>query len=198
MNAARLIAAGAGLAIVGAAAAFAQSRQTEQPDFRLVRQDGDFEIRDYPALVVAEVTHAGSRERASGASFRRLAAYIFAQDRPEGGEKIAMTAPVLQDEPRPGQWRMRFVMPARYTRDALPPAPEDIALVDTPARKMAAVRFSGTASDRDLALMEARLRDWMAMQGLMPAGEAEFAFYDAPMVPGPLRRNEVLIPVAVT
>lgn len=198
MNAARLIAAGAGLAVVGAAAAFAQSRQTEQPAFRLIRQDGDFEIRDYPALVVAEVAHAGTRERASGASFRRLAAYIFAQDRPEGGEKIAMTAPVLQDEPRPGQWRMRFVMPARYTRDTLPPAPEDIALVDTPARKMAAVRFSGTASDRDLALMEARLRDWMATQGLMPAGEAEFAFYDAPMVPGPLRRNEVLIPVAVT
>jgi hypothetical protein len=61
---------------------------------------------------------------------------------------------------------------------------------------MAAIRFSGNGSARDLALMEARLRDWMTGQGLMPAGEAEFAFYDAPMVPGPLRRNEVLIPVA--
>jgi hypothetical protein len=61
---------------------------------------------------------------------------------------------------------------------------------------MAAVRFSGNGSGRDLALMEAGLRDWIAEQGMMPAGEAEFAFYDAPMVPGPLRRNEVLIPVA--
>ena len=61
---------------------------------------------------------------------------------------------------------------------------------------MAALRFSGSASDRDLALMEARLRDWMRHERLMPAGEAEFAFYDAPMIPGPLRRNEVLIPVA--
>ncbi len=33
-------------------------------------------------------------------------------------------------------------------------------------------------------------------QGIAPLGEAEYAFYDAPMVPGPLRRNEVLIPVA--
>ncbi|GAA0768213.1 DNA gyrase inhibitor GyrI [Erythromicrobium ramosum] len=196
MNAGRWIAAGIGLAAVGAAAVYAQYRQTEQPDFALVSADEDFELRDYPSLVVAEVSHSGSRERASGASFRRLAAYIFAQDRPAGGEKIAMTAPVLQDETQPGEWRMRFVMPSKYTLETLPSAPADIALTQVPARRMAAIRFSGNGGGRDLALMEARLRDWMMAQGLMPAGEAEFAFYDAPMVPGPLRRNEVLIPVA--
>lgn len=196
MKAARWILAGAGLAAVGAAAVYAQYRQTEQPDFAVVRADEEFELRDYPALVVAEVSHTGNRERASGASFRRLAAYIFGQDRPAGGDAIAMTAPVLQDETQPGEWRMRFVMPAKYTLETLPPAPSDIALAQVPARRMAAIRFSGNGSARDLALMEARLRDWMMTHGLMPAGEAEFAFYDAPMVPGPLRRNEVLIPVA--
>ena len=196
MNAARWIVAGVALSAVGAAAVYAQYRQTEQPDFAVVSADEDFELRDYPALVVAEVSHSGSRERASGASFRRLAAYIFAQDRPAGGDKIAMTSPVLQDETRPGQWRMRFVMPSQYTLETLPPAPADITLTEMPARRMAAVRFSGNGAGRDLALMEARLRDWITTQGMMPAGEAEFAFYDAPMVPGPLRRNEVLIPVA--
>lgn len=196
MKAARWIAAGAGLAAVGAIAAITQARQTEEPDYREVRADGDFSVRDYPPLVVAEVSNMGTRERASGASFRRLAAYIFAQDRPEGGERIAMTAPVLQDETRPGQWRMRFVMPSQYTLATLPPAPDDIALTEVPARRMAAIRFSGNGEARDLALMEARLRDWMREAGLMPAGEAEYAFYNAPMVPGPLRRNEVLIPVA--
>ncbi len=195
MTAAKWIAAGLGIAAVGAAAVYAQ-RQTEQPEFALVRADADFELRDYPPLIVAEVSHSGSRERASGPSFRRLAAYIFAQDRPEGGENIAMTAPVLQDEIQPGEWRMRFVMPSKYTLATLPPAPADIALTQMPARRMAAVRFSGNGSGRDLALMEARLRDWITGQGLLAAGEAEFAFYDAPMVPGPLRRNEVLIPVA--
>ncbi|NCP13044.1 MAG: heme-binding protein [Sphingomonadales bacterium] len=197
MKAVKWIAASVGIAAVGAAAAvYAQSRQTEEPDFAVISAEEDFEIRDYPALLVAEVTHDGSRERASGPSFRRLAAYIFAQDRPAGGDRIAMTSPVLQDETQPGEWRMRFVMPAKYTLETLPPAPSDIALTQMPARRMAAIRFSGNGSARDLALMEARLRDWMAAQGLMPAGGAEFAFYDAPMVPGPLRRNEVLIPVA--
>lgn len=196
MNAARWIAAGVALSAVGAAAVYAQYRQTEQPEYAVVSADEDFELRDYPALVVAEVSHSGSRERASGASFRRLAAYIFAQDRPAGGDRIAMTSPVLQDETRPGEWRMRFVMPSKYTLETLPPAPSDITLTQMPARRMAAVRFSGNGSGRDLALMEARLRDWITTQGMLPAGEAEYAFYNAPMVPGPLRRNEVLIPVA--
>jgi DNA gyrase inhibitor GyrI len=196
MKAGRWIAAGLGLALAGAAAVYAQYRNTEQPEFALVRADGDFELRDYPALVVAEVTSAGDRQRASGASFRRLAAYIFAQDRPAGGEAIAMTAPVLQQETAAGRWQMRFVMPARYTLETLPPAPADIALTQVPARRMAAVRFSGNGGAGDLAAREASLRRWLAEQGITPAGEAEFAFYDAPMVPGPLRRNEVLIPVA--
>jgi DNA gyrase inhibitor GyrI len=196
MRIGRWIAAGLGIAAIGVAAVYAQSRNTEEPEFALLRADGDFELRDYPALVVAEVTSSGDRQRASGASFRRLAAYIFAQDRPQGGERIAMTAPVLQDETAPNEWRMRFVMPSKYTLATLPSAPADIALTEMPARRMAAVRFAGNGSARDLALMEARLRDWMIGQRIMPAGSAEYAFYDAPMVPGALRRNEVLIPVA--
>jgi len=196
MAIARWIAAGAGLALAGAVAVIAQSRTTEQPDFTLLREEGDFALRDYPPLVVAEVTSRGSREQASSQSFRRLAAYIFAEDRPAGGERIAMTAPVLQEEVAPGTWAMRFVMPARYTLDTLPPAPAGIALLPVPARRMAAVRFAGNGGAAELARMEARLRDWLAGQGIAPAGAAEYAFYDAPMVPGPLRRNEVLIPVA--
>ena len=61
---------------------------------------------------------------------------------------------------------------------------------------MAAVRFAGNGGAADLSTREAQLRAWLAAQGIVPEGEAEFAFYDAPMVPGPLRRNEVLIPVA--
>lgn len=198
MNAGRWIAAGLGLVAVGAAAVYAQKRNTEEPDFTLIRAEGDFELRDYPALVVAEVTSAGDRQRASGQSFRRLAAYIFAQDRPAGGESIAMTAPVIQQETGAGRWQMRFVMPSQYTLDTLPPAPADITLTQVPARRMAAVRFSGNGGAADLAAREAQLRRWLAGQGIAPAGEAEFAFYDAPMVPGPLRRNEVLIPVSPT
>lgn len=206
------IAAGSALALAGAAVAYAQYRDTEEPDFASVAIDGAFELRDYPAIVVAEITHAGTRRAASSRSFRRLAAYIFAQDRPAGGERIAMTSPVLQD--RVGEdekiamtapvmeeevatdiWRMRFVMPAKYTLDTLPAPPSDIKLTEIPARRMAAVRFAGNGAPEDLADMEQKLSEWIEAQGLRTRGGFEYAFYNAPMVPGPLRRNEVMIEV---
>ncbi|MEO0641802.1 MAG: heme-binding protein [Pseudomonadota bacterium] len=207
---------GLGVAVAAAALAgvsYAQYRDSnEEPAFKPVLSEEAFELRDYEPMIVAEVTHSGDRRQASGRSFRRLAAYIFGQDRPDGGEKIAMTAPViqervdqdqkiamtapvLQEETETDRWRMRFVMPAKFTMETLPTAPDDIALIEVPARRVAAVKFNGNGSASDLAQMEAQLSEWIGKQGLTPKGDFEYAFYDAPMVPGPLRRNEVLIEV---
>ncbi len=207
---------GAGAALGAAAiagAAYAQYRDgNEEPSYRVVLSEDSFELRDYAPMIVAEVAHDGDRRTASSRSFRRLAAYIFAQDRPRGGGKIAMTAPVLQeridedaklamtspvlqDETGADRWRMRFVMPAGYSMATLPTPPGDITLVEVPARRLAAIRFNGNGSPADLAQMEARLIAWIAAQGLSLRGDPEYAFYDAPMVPGPLRRNEVLLEV---
>ena len=213
MGTKKWIAAGLGIAALGAAIAYAQYRNIEQPEYQMVIADEEFELRDYPAIIVAEVAHDGERRSASGASFRRLAAYIFGDDRPEGGEEIAMTAPVMQqriDQNEPiamtapvmqsetstNRWRMRFAMPAQYTLETLPTPPADITLTEVPARRIAAVRFNGKASSEELALMEKQLTDWILEQELTAIGTAEYAFYDAPMIPAPLRRNEVMIEVA--
>lgn len=200
---------GIGVLAAGATAAFAYYRQAvDEPPYRLVEKSGDIELREYAPMIVAEVTHTGDREPALNAGFRRLAAYIFAQDRP--GEKIAMTSPVMQDQSAEiamtapviqdggkgtGTWRTRFVMPAQYTLETLPTPPADISLTQVPSRRVAAIRFSGNGSNKDLAEQENALREWLAERGLTATGPAEFAFYDAPMVPPPLRRNEVMIPV---
>ncbi len=208
------IAAGVGVAAIGAAAGYAQYRDIEVPAYQVVKAEAPFELRDYKPMIVAEVTHTGDQSRTRGEGFRRLAAYIFGQDRPAGGEDIAMTAPVMQDRavdqdeaiamtapvmrdsPEADQWRTRFVMPSKYTLETLPAAPADITLTEVPGRRIAAVRFSGTARAGDLADMEAELSKWVASEGLKPIGGFEHAFYDAPMVPGPLRRNEVMVEVA--
>ncbi len=202
----------AGAAAIGSAA-YAQYRdRSEYAAYEVTLSQDNFEVRDYAPMIVAEVTNSGDRRRASGESFRRLAAYIFAQDRPAGGEKIAMTSPVLenrvdqdekiamtspvlQEETGADRWRMRFVMPSKYTLDTLPTPPSDIALTQVSARRIAAVRFNGNGSAGDLAAMEAKLIAWIINHSLIPAGDAEYAFYDAPMVPGPVRRNEVLIEI---
>ena len=66
----------------------------EEPKFRFVKADGDFELRDYPGQVVAEVAVGGDRRAASNEGFRLLAGYIFGGN--AGSSRIAMTAPVSQ------------------------------------------------------------------------------------------------------
>lgn len=209
MGKAKWIAGGIALAATAAAGvAIAQYRDIEKLAYQSLEQEGAFELREYEPMIVAEVTHTGDRRRALGAGFRRLAAYIFAEDRP--GQEIAMTSPVMQDPPEKiamtspvtvgegdetGSWRTRFVMPSEYTMETLPEPPSDITLTEIPARRMASVRFNGRGTSEDLAKMEGFLRRWMAEQELTATGPAEYAFYDAPMVPPSVRRNEVMIPV---
>ncbi len=204
---------GFGLTALAAAVAYGQYRNIETPDYAVLVTEGDFEVRQYDAMIVAEVTHTGSRRETQGRSFRRLAAYIFGEDRPEGGEaiamtspvitervdqdqSIAMTAPVISQQTGEGRWRMRFVMPGEFTLDTLPTPPTDITLEEVPSRRMAAIQFSGNAREAELAARREALGNWIASRGLTRVGDYQYAFYDAPMVPGPLRRNEVMIEVA--
>ncbi|MDP9163289.1 MAG: heme-binding protein [Pseudomonadota bacterium] len=195
--------AAAGVALLGGAVLYyLQERATDEPDYRTLRTDGEFQIRHYPALVVAETVVHGPRKQALGEGFRRLADYIFAKSRP--GAQLPMTVPVMQDSGDPmasdpplfddeieGGWRTRFVMLGGHTVDDLPEPPDEVELVTLPPRKVAVVSFAGRPDDRDLAEAEDRLRGWLARHGERSEAEPEYAFYNSPMIPGPLRRNEV-------
>ncbi len=202
----RQVAAGAalvaGFAAIGAGLFLAKDKSAERPDYDVLDAEGDYEVRRYPPLLLAEtvVSDARDRRQALDRGFRTLADYIFAKSR--SGGKIAMTAPVLSDHHHGGDWptggdgwRVRFIMPRACTRDTLPPAPAGIAISDLPGRRVAAIRFSGLANDAVLQEKEAALRRWLDQRGETGSGRAEYAFYDAPFIPGPLRRNEVLVPL---
>jgi DNA gyrase inhibitor GyrI len=195
------VAAGAAL-LGGAAYYYFRERSAEEPEFRPLETDGDHQIRDYPALTVAETLVNGPRGEALDQGFRTLADYLFAKSRE--GERLPMTVPVMQDGGDPmasdpplfdddleGAWRTRFVMPSGRARDELPEPSEGVELVELPARKVAVVSFSGKATDGLLKEQEDRLRGWLAKRGEKSSGEPEYAFYNSPMIPGPLRRNEV-------
>ena len=58
-----------------------RERSTEEPDFRALESDGDHQIRDYPALTVAETVVNGPRREALDQGLRILADYLFAKSR---------------------------------------------------------------------------------------------------------------------
>ncbi len=182
---------------------------TEEPAFTLVLKDGSFEVRDYGATVVAEVTVTGSQDRASNQGFRILAGYIFggntrrqsiAMTAPVAqrrvSENIAMTAPVSQTSSASG-WTVRFTMPSGYTLETLPvPNDSRITLRDEPGQRMAVIRFSGIADARQVERRSAELEQQLQTRGLEPTGPISLAQYDPPWTLWFLRRNEVMVPIA--
>ncbi len=198
--------AGAGAAV--AVKAQRSEERTQQPDYTVSDRAEGIEIRDYPAMIVAEVTVEGSAGQARNRGFRILADYIFGNNVPadkiamtapvtqQRGEKIAMTSPVTQ-EPDGDSWTVSFIMPSEYTMATLPePATSRIDINEIPARRMAAITFNGFGNVGTLDKHETMLRDYLAENGLEAAGEATYAFYDGPWVPPQRRRNEVMIELA--
>ena len=183
--------------MLGTVAWSAMSRFVEQPSYNILMSAGSLEIRQYPPLVVAEVRRPGGRYEAVRSGFGPLARYIFAKDRP--GDKIAMTAPVTQSKTEEdSDWVVRFIMPSEYSiNDLPPPGTKDIEIKRLDASRKAAIRFSGVATDYLIAESEMRLRKWMNDNGLEPEGPPIYAYYNDPLTPGFLRRNEVLFDIEV-
>jgi hypothetical protein len=181
----------------------------EEPAFHASLQEGAFEVRDYPALVAAEVTVGGDRSAAGNAGFRALFAYItggntrrqsIAMTAPvvqaaSGGEKIAMTVPVTQTADS-GGWTVRFMMPSGSSLDSLP-VPDDprVHLVAVPPSRFAVVRFSGLAREHQVEEETAGLNGYITSHHLRPIGPPALARYNPPWTLWFMRRNEVWIPV---
>lgn len=183
---------------------------TEEPAYTATLQDGAFEVREYAAQVVAEVTVPGDRSEAANAGFRLLAGYIFGGNRRKQsipmtapvvlaeakGESIAMTAPVLQTGSGK-EWVVRFILPSAYSYDALPtPNDPKVRLLAVPRTRYAVVRFSGLANDQDVEEKTGELRAFIARHKLPVAGPTSLARYNPPWTLWFMRRNEVMVPLA--
>ena len=180
----------------------------ERPKYRVVEQEGNFELRQYESYLVAETMVEGDFDAVGNEGFRRLFDYISGKNRRQQSismtapvsqkaesEKISMTAPVNQV--RVGEkYRITFVMPAKYTMETLPePLDTRVKLKEVPGQLIAALKYSGTWSKDRYEEKKIRLQALMREKGLAPAGEPIFARYNPPFMPWFLRRNEVLIPV---
>jgi DNA gyrase inhibitor GyrI len=197
-----------GLLIVAVPAGFAMAVET--PPYKTVVRDGNYELRDYPTLVVAEVRVEGEQKAAANEGFRLLASYIFGANRKrqdiamtapvaqqEVGEKIAMTAPVAQVPGADGTWVVRFTMPSQWSLQTLPvPDNPAVTLRDTEPGRFAVLRFSGLARPEDVRKRSAELLAWAEARGLRVTGPVSLAQYNPPWTLWFLRRNEVMVEVA--
>ena len=182
----------------------------EEPAHTVVERVGNIEIREYAAMIVAEVEVSGDQTSASNRGFRPLANYIFGGNTPRRqiamtapvtaqarGQDIAMTAPVTAEAgEEDGRWTVAFVMPSEWTMETLPePVDPSVTLRRVEARRMAVIAFNGGRNARRFAAREAELTAFLQERGLAPAGAPTYAYYSPPWIPTPLRRNEIWVPL---
>lgn len=165
----------------------------EKQKYRVIKKEKEYEIRFYPPAIFATTKLSAKSYRELGSSgFQKIAGYIFGNN--ESATKIAMTAPVHMDIRENGS-SMSFVMPSEYTLDKLP-RPEDplIELHESPAIYMAAIEFSGYASDQKIKQYSNQLLESLTYKGVKISGNPTYLGYNAPYeIVG--RKNEIVVAI---
>lgn len=178
----------------------------EQPQFTLLKAEGNKEIRLYKEHVAAQTQVSGEFKDAQGEAFGRLAGYIFGDN--ANDQSISMTAPVFQtpttdnitdsmDEniAASDQWTMSFFMPSEYELEQLPVANDDRVVIKAmPERLVAAIRFSGLWKEETNKRKAEELVSWVSdVTGYEVVSEAEFAGYNPPWTLPWFRTNEMIV-----
>ena len=132
------------------------SQATPEPEYQIIRQIGDIEIRQYAAYAVAEVIVPGPSSEAGSQAFPILAGYIFGKNK--GDRKLAMTAPVTQaavptklemtapvtQSANAQGFLVQFVLPKGVLLATAPePIDPRVQLRDVPPKQVAVIRYSG-------------------------------------------------------
>ena len=182
----------------------------DEPEYEVVASHGDFELRRYAPMIIAETHVESDFEGAGNQAFNRLFSYISGNNtartkiemtapvtQEASSQKIDMTAPVVQEADGSG-WSVAFVLPADFSWETAP-EPNDslVELRLVPERLVAAIRFSGGWGEDRFGSRESELRALLPEHGLQAVGGAVYARYNAPFTPWFMRRNEVMIPVSL-
>ncbi len=121
-------------------------------------------------------------------------------------EKIAMTAPVNiepQGDSVDGimhsqRWRVQFSMPSEYSLASLPkPLNPAVTLREVPGKRYAVLVFSGLAGEDKVQQKTEELLTWLKGKNRRAIASPQLARYNPPWTLPFLRRNEILVEVAV-
>lgn len=166
------------------------------------------EVRHYDGMILVSTDMSATGRNGA---FRKLFKYIGGDN--EGNTEISMTAPVMMDTSSAkkqgteiamtapvlmtqGQESamMSFVMPKHFTLSSTPkPTDPALHIREVTDYRVAAIKFSGTLSKRNVAKQTQRLQEWIRSNGYQATSEPVEAGYHGPFTLPMFRRNEVLI-----
>lgn len=165
-------------------------KNIEKYPYKVVKNYDDFEVRIYEASLFTSVKLSNKTyKETSSQGFSILAGYIFGGN--NKNEKIAMTSPVAMtiDDAT----TMMFLVPKKYTKETLPkPDNGNIEFTEMPAKKVAAISFSGWANDDKIKGYKEKLMAALDKNGIKYTNNFYFLGYNAPFELLN-RKNEVIV-----
>ena len=191
----------------------------EEPAFKIISKVDTFEVRLYAPFLIAETVVEGDMDEASTKGFRKIADYIFGNNRvaqtgssskiamtapvtlePQS-QKIAMTAPVTlssatADLANAKMWRVHFVMPAKYNINSIPqPNNADVKLKEVPGKLFAVNSYTGFNTMANVQGKTDELLAWLQQKNIQVLGNPQLSRYDPPWTVPLFRRNEIMIEI---
>jgi hypothetical protein len=196
----------------------------EEPKYKLVSQEGAFQIRRYQPVLIAETFVDGDMDDASNEGFRLIADFIFGNNKASnptlgGSEKIAMTAPVTAEpvsqkiemtapvtiEPveiasenmsTANRWRIHFVMPSSYNLASLPkPNNSKVIVREVPEATYAVLTYSGFNFLSNVQTRTDELMAWVKSKKMQTLQSPQLARYNPPWTLPMFRRNEIMVQI---
>ena len=183
-------------------------RYGEEALYATLFSDGDYEIRLYEPLIIAQTPAEGSYRQATRAGYQRLTDYVSGNNLAKqvvtgthstqeslASSKVELTTPYYEEFIN-GVWLTSVAMPEKYTLATLPrPSDELITFNSLPRIKTAVIRFTGIKSERLINQKADALTQWIKKENLTATSAARSAVFDAPLtIPG-LNRQEIHISV---
>ena len=170
------------------------SKGIETPEYKVLKNIEDVEIRLYPNMIVAKTALQGNSFDKQGSNgFRTIAGYIFGGN--DKNQKIAMTSPVVMSIGDSAT--MYFVMPKSYKQSDLPtPSSPQVKIIEESAKTLAVISYGGFSSDKEIENYRDKLATILTKNEIKTKGDFMFMGYNAPWDVID-RKNEVAIEVIV-
>jgi hypothetical protein len=167
------------------------SNKTETQQYKVIKEEKLFEVRYYPAALMAKINSTTKSYRDLGTSgFGKLAKYIFGGNHEK--KEIAMTSPVHM-EIGDSISTMAFVMPSSFKKEELPiPNNAEIVIEPSEPEYVAVIQFGGFASNESITKHKDILEKALKAKGISYYGNFRYLGYNPPFqIFG--RRNEVIV-----
>ena len=165
----------------------------KEPEFLLLKQENNIEIRQYKEYVIAKTARSLDQVEPDNSMFRVLASYIFGRN--EKNQNIPMTAPVTTYQDNNLSHMLFYMLDSDEIKDLPKPSGQDITFEKFNLNKCAVIRFSWFVNQKKINKYQAQLEKFIQDNGYTKESSYMINRYDSPWTLPFIRRNEILIKI---